>query len=377
MLNDNLNGTFKFLGFYDEKRKLLPGNGMPTDPSLPIVVSQTSLEDKAKEDLAHPSPRSMTLKPGGVAQDNDDANPEPMSESAILQSMVPADARKAQAMWDYIQPHLHHTRTIPASGHVKELLPSTRVRDLKWNPNTTRSFVENKPKDISCMIIQVTGEQAPNPCSECAKGKGLFDGCVVIDRNANPEVRSCMISCANCNYHGRQSGCSLKQWVQEREQPAYPPYFNPRAKKMSEKMEYISEPSSRATSASVLPQVTEPAPGRSAIEPGRTLRPRQSQSGMVNDSALLTLGQVPPVDETQKLDMEEWEMAPGRIRSQASDTPDSKNSAIWQPWCHSQTDTCLRYRHVSRLSGGFSRHASHQRPYGSHSRRTRRNNPAA
>jgi hypothetical protein len=49
---------------------------------------------------------------------------------------------------------------------------------------------------------------------------------------------------------------------------------------------------------------------------------------MVNDSALLTLGQVPPADETQKLDMEEWEMAPGRIRSQASDTPDSKNSAI-------------------------------------------------
>lgn len=322
MLNDNLDGTFGFLGYYDDRRALRPGGGFPFDPpSLPVVVSQTSPRSRVDESPARPSP---SLKPYEADPDDDDARPEPMSESAILQSMTPADARKARAMWDYIQPHLHHTRTIPASGHVKELLPSTRVRDLRWNPNSNRSFIENKPKDISCMIIQVTGEEAPSPCSECAKGKGIFDSCIVIDRNANPEVRSCMISCANCNYHGRQSGCSIKEWVQDREQPPYPPYFNPKAKKTSENRKDTSEPPRVAAPSSVPPRTTASATGELAVEHGRTLRPRQSQAGTASSSALIATGQVPSADEMEKHDMEDWEIAPGRIRSQVSDGPDSK-----------------------------------------------------
>jgi hypothetical protein len=324
MLNDNLDGTFEFLGYYDERRGLLSGGGFPADPpSLPIVVSQTSPGGKGNTSLAHPSSAPMRLQPRGADHD-DYANSKPMSESVILQTMTPTDARKARAMWDYIQPHLHDTRTIPASGHVKELLPSTRVRDLQWNPNSTRPFVENKPKDISCMIIQVTGEQAPEPCSECAKGKGPFDGCVVIDRNAHPDVRSCMISCANCNYHGHQTGCSIKNWVQEREQHSYPPYFNPKAKRTAEKGEDVSKPPRKTVSSSVPRQTTEPACDQTATEASRTLRPRQSQAAVASSSALIAPGQIPPAGEMRMLDMEEWEIAPGRIRSQASDTPDSK-----------------------------------------------------
>lgn len=326
MLNDNNDGAFEIIGYYDENRVLGNGGTFPSHPpSLPVVVSQSGWKAPGNSDV--PSLRPRRAK---AAEDAEEEVSRPMSEAAILSAMTPEDARRARAMWDYIRPYLHSTKTIPASGHVKELLPLPRVRDLKWNPNCIQGFVERVPRDVSCMIIQVTGEEAPAPCTECVKGKNPFDGCVVIARDANPDVRSRMISCANCNYHGLQNRCSIKQWVMDREQPEYPPYYNPKAKKAAEKDGETSKVPSpaRASRASsfALPALPQPSGsgGGRPVAISRSLRPRQSepQADAAGTSALISVGQVAAADEM--LDMEEWEIAPGRIRSQASDTPDSK-----------------------------------------------------
>jgi hypothetical protein len=320
MLKDTNDGAFEIVGYYDENRVL--GNGgtfLSNPPSLPVVVAQS--RGTAPGNPTIPSLRSRRAD---AADDAGEEVSRPMSEAAILSAMTPENAQRARAMWDYIRPHLHSTKTIPASGHVKELLPLPRVRDLKWNPNCIQGFIEKVPRDVSCMIIQVTGEEAPAPCTECVKGKNPFDGCVVIARDAHPDVRSRMISCANCNYHGLQNRCSIKQWVMDREQPEYPPYQNPKAKKAADGETSKVPTPARASRASSSALPAPPQPSGSGSGNSRSLRPRQSepQVDAVGASALMSVGQVASADET--LDMEEWEIAPGRIRSQASDTPDSK-----------------------------------------------------
>lgn len=326
MLNDNCNGTFTEVGLYDEQ-KILRGGVFPSKtPSFPVVVSQKPAlgQQRRVSSMATPLRQSQRTRPTeeDVTSANEDGEIRPMSEAAILSAMTPEDALRARAMWDYIRPHLASTKTIPANGHVKELLPLPRIRDIKWNQNWHKGFVEKLPRDISCMIIQLTGEEAPEPCTDCIKGKNPFDGCVVIARNADPKVRSHMISCANCNYHGHQNKCSITKWVQEREQSPYPPYHNPKATKAPERTVEKQETASNAT-----PRVDKPDDAFVIVEGGRSLRTRPSapadRPGVTEPERLRT--------QDELISAEEWERAPGRIRSEVATEPESQFSPATQP----------------------------------------------
>lgn len=240
-------------------------------------------------------------------------------------------------MWDYIKPHLKKTTTIPDKGWVKELLPLPRVRNLRWNPDRASDWHETHPRDISCMIIQVTGDAAPQPCSKCANGKGPFAGCVVISRDAPPHVRARMVSCANCNYHNRQVDCSLIDWVVSRPQPPWPGYLGKggqpvvrpsadsappmpaaspeKSRKPDRRQPALIPPGDRELTASgragldasseprARTKTTEPARGRLVAPPAATLLRRPNAEEVV--------------------EMQDWEIAPGYIRGQTSGTQGS------------------------------------------------------
>jgi hypothetical protein len=110
-----------------------------------------------------------------------------------------------KGFWDYAQNFLivHKGPTLPDKGYVRALITLPRVRDLEWNAvrQAQHPFHDSKPRDISALLIQLTGEPAPEPCTRCQVGKGPFEGCVMIAREAHTDPLSNIFACANCFYH--------------------------------------------------------------------------------------------------------------------------------------------------------------------------------
>lgn len=122
---------------------------------------------------------------------------------------LPFKDATARENWAYIRPHLRLRKDIPPIGHYADLLSRPRVRDMEWNTqprphlgNSLRRAVykDKNPKDVACLILQITGEKAPQPCNHCAKGAGIFQGCVAVDQRSADEMQSGRVSCVNCAY---------------------------------------------------------------------------------------------------------------------------------------------------------------------------------
>ncbi|OIW28655.1 hypothetical protein CONLIGDRAFT_681600 [Coniochaeta ligniaria NRRL 30616] len=345
-LNDNLDGTFSVMGLYDDP-KLGNGGAYPKEPpSFPYVAARKGKLARPPATRSKPSygpgiarPPATKSKPSYGPEEEEDLEQQPSGPLSGDDT--------SRSMWQYIKPHLKRTMTIPDKGWVKELLPLPRVRDLRWNPDRRSDFIESHPRDISCMIIQVTGEEAPSPCTKCADGRGPFGGCVVIPRDAPPEVRARMVSCANCNYHNRQVDCSLINWVVNRQQPAWPGYLGkggqpvlgvsestpsasasastptlessgPSDRRQSRRLPSNDEKPTASSHSAATPhapaQTSGPAGDRNVKEITRPRPPPQREQ-----SSVIPLGQPNP---EEMLEMEDWEIAPGRIRFQASETQD-------------------------------------------------------
>jgi hypothetical protein len=72
------------------------------------------------------------------------------------------------------------------------------------------------PRDVSALIVQVTGDPAPKPCNRCSDGKGPFLSCIMVSARADSGPLKNFLSCANCFYHYGQTYCSHKHWGAER-----------------------------------------------------------------------------------------------------------------------------------------------------------------
>ncbi|KAK3687743.1 hypothetical protein B0T22DRAFT_138109 [Podospora appendiculata] len=345
LFNDNGDGTLSQTGVY--KRKKLGPGGKIIYKAPPLVVSRNPI-DQSKE-----GPLLLAQPPDSAAQDQATSVSNNTETGENRESPVSELRSDPKGLWEYIQPLLDHTDAIPDSGFVKELLPMPRQRDLVINPyRTFEKFDEKMPRDISAMIIQVTGEKVPKGCSRCREGRGPFQGCVVIARKSNAEARSRYISCANCLYHGNQTYCSLKEWVPKRNQPPFPKHgwVGGRAAIEAASRTAVAEGSS---TPSELPPSTARNNKRSSAydgyygrEPKRYQRtplgadvedatmldgspfrdssgrrprgrpPRSAQltqtgqSSSSSSSSLVTAGYHQPA----VLEMETWEVAPGRIR---------------------------------------------------------------
>jgi hypothetical protein len=117
----------------------------------------------------------------------------------------------ADAMWQYIRPFLTNNKdSAPTGNWIQHVIYLPRVRDVKWNEPRIKElpYMDSHPRDITALIVQVTGVEAPTPCTTCAQGRGPFVGCIRISPYASQESRNFVLSCANCYYHCNQSKCS-------------------------------------------------------------------------------------------------------------------------------------------------------------------------
>lgn len=126
------------------------------------------------------------------------------------------------ALWQYLQPFLikQKGKPIPTKGWVQQLITLPMLRPLDWNTVwlETHPFTDTNPRDISALVLQVTGDPAPAPCDKCSDGKGPFRSCIMISSKAQEGPLGAIVSCANCFYHFNQTYCSHKQWGAERTQ---------------------------------------------------------------------------------------------------------------------------------------------------------------
>lgn len=118
----------------------------------------------------------------------------------------------ALEIWNYIRPHLSSFTECPDSSWIPELLELPKVRDIVWNNTFVAHnvFKDKVSRDVATLIMQVTGEIPDKTCSRCRDGKGPYGECIVISSEAPIDARLAFAACASCIYNGQGTYCTLK-----------------------------------------------------------------------------------------------------------------------------------------------------------------------
>jgi len=212
LLHDNQDGTLS------ERARRRLRQADKSSPQSAIVISRGPANPPDEPVVATTCPTSVLppQRSGGPAE----AGIVGSARQSPSQYEPDSKAGDPSSLWSYIEPHLvkHKGGPIPAKGYVHKLLELPRVRNLEWNPTwlATHPFNDTNPRDISALIIQVTGEHAPNPCGRCRTGKGPFASCVMISAKASSAPLTTVWSCANCFYHFGQTYCTHRDWGKAR-----------------------------------------------------------------------------------------------------------------------------------------------------------------
>ncbi|KAF3765691.1 hypothetical protein M406DRAFT_256592 [Cryphonectria parasitica EP155] len=207
-----------------------------------------------------------------------------------------------------MKPHLTVHRSVPNKNWAQHVFHLPRVRELIWNAERIvgHPFRDSHPRDITALIVQITGVEARVPCAKCRRGKGPFAGCIMISPDAPSEAKSSILSCcANCYFTHSKPSCSVKSGWKGR----------------------AGDKSESSSSLAPLPPVAEPRskivklflnrkPAASAVASAgdvRTTAKKEAAATATDPSAFISAGQFQP---EVPLEMEEWEIAPGRIREE-------------------------------------------------------------
>ncbi|ROW06802.1 hypothetical protein VMCG_04124 [Cytospora schulzeri] len=341
LFNDNLDGTLSQVGIYN---KPVSGNTCPA-----LIISKEPL-DKTESPMEQARVlNDKTAKPAKIAKP---PKPTPL---AITQPKVNSNAKR---LWDFILPYLPQPLTTLDDPLVHKIFEHPRVRPIKWRKTWLKRTLDDDWRQVAGLLIHLVGVEYEGPvvsCTFCRRGEGPFEGCQVLPPEVSYESAKLIKSCANCFFIHRRDHCSTKSswekrcgsqadaaplsappidsWAAATATSSFPntvngtgsnnkrPYVEesddereePRlSRRRSERMrvripevEAKSEPARKLVTFPLLSKDKQPA-ATGALRKGNTVA--ESSSSM---SALISSGQTTP---DGLLEMEEWEIAPGRIR---------------------------------------------------------------
>lgn len=334
VLNDNLNGTLSQVGIYN---KPVIGNTCPA-----LVISQKPL-DKTET----PMEKARVLGDKTTKPIKTVKLPKP-TPSTLSHFKTNTDAKM---LWDYIQPYLPQPLTSLNNPNIYKLFEHPRARCIKWRKTWLKRTLDDDWKQIAALLVHLVGiehEDTVMGCTFCRRSEGPFKGCQVLPHDASYEASKLIKSCANCFFVHRRDHCSTKSgW--ERRCKSRVAATSAAASSLTtttttnNKRPYVEESDdereeprlSRRLSERMRARVPEVKVGD---EPVRKLvmfpllskekqsvatGPSRKDTAMAESSstALMSLGQIDPEG---LLEMEEWEIAPGRIRETGVVQPDSK-----------------------------------------------------
>ncbi|RYP15293.1 hypothetical protein DL765_005817 [Monosporascus sp. GIB2] len=345
-LNDNGDGTLSVVGQQE-------GDGVK--PA--IVVSKRPL-DPNEPPMAKPAVPTQLKSRYAKEQRNSGAfhaqleTPSTTKKTTDIQAALNSPrGESGEELWQYVHQYLKHTpfSPIPQTGHVPQMLTLPRVRDVEFREKLANPYSEARAQDISALIMQVTGQEPPHPCSRCQEGRGPFKGCYLISVEAPQSTRNLVRACANCFYKCNQTYCDLKDWSlqaypelagsSEPKQTATqsPARTNPSASKSyperrSDRIvfkESVAE-SSASKPRAVTEEHDEPSSNtstnQSMINAPRPQTRGDRHTSVQDDSILFSNHQMAVTNPAQLLELETWEVAPGRIRGKGD--PPSENVAF-------------------------------------------------
>ncbi|KAK7747851.1 hypothetical protein SLS53_001100 [Cytospora paraplurivora] len=216
MFNDNMDGTLSLVGSYLQKNESgksppVVVSKRPLDPKEPPMIEPT-IPIKNGNEKASSAPRTALLARSRDEERIAMAGPDTVTPESVRNagSFAKAETGNSEKMWEYILPFLKVHKTIPKINWVRHVIHLPRVRDLKWNEERIKDhpYRDSHPRDITALILYITGVETPTPCSSCVEGKGPFLGCIMISPAASEEAKASVLACANCYYHCGQSQCS-------------------------------------------------------------------------------------------------------------------------------------------------------------------------
>lgn len=286
----------------------MTASGKILSPAPPIVVSRESVGgSKDSKDSKDPS-----QGPHPPAYSSSKSAQRSSEEPAATRTGTQEALGKAGDLWNYIRPFLQNTTEIPKGGAIKELLTLPQRRQLVMNPSWGK-FRESESRDIAAMLIQVTGEEVPGACNRCREGRGPFKGCVVAAKSTHPAVKARYPCCGNCVYQGKKFHCSLTA--------------NPNSSTVRQQLGH-SATSEENVGAAGGPDRGS-APRTQVSSSTSSVNPRASS--LILPGALQGPGDL--------LEMEDWEVAPGRIRETANAAGVGAESEFARPHC-TELDAC-------------------------------------
>lgn len=116
-------------------------------------------------------------------------------------------------LWNHIRQWLPTTvLSVTADYRVLSLLNLPRQRNFQLRPGFK---VEDDHHQIVAAICYVAGEENQNgarKCTLCAKVNGPFPHCIVLKKGVPSEAQSMVRSCANCIFTHQKGQCSIKGW---------------------------------------------------------------------------------------------------------------------------------------------------------------------
>lgn len=307
--------------------------------------------------------------------------PQPMNHTAPVPSR-PAQAAQMngaepsnidnhsepKGIWNYILPFLPgDLDTDIFDAEVVRLFALPLLQSVQWRNTWMKRRLDNDRFQIFGILVHVLGVErrdgsSEKPCSLCVRGEGPFEGCWTLPRNAAWESHKYAMCCANCLFSHKRQQCSVKYgWERrcdtkpgEKAFPGSPPPVGDWAASASANSGGQSK--KRQLSASDIHEESLPQrrrheqiqdaenegvrkdPVKSPLPlPKRTTRASdlqtkrdtlpepqttQKDSSFSMPSSALAMSGQPTSDEL--LEMEDWEIAPGRIREEGADHMNSK-----------------------------------------------------
>ncbi|KAI7787276.1 hypothetical protein LA080_000614 [Diaporthe eres] len=374
LLNDNQDGTLSIVGAYNRP---LPGH----NHCASMVISQNPLDKNEPPMAASKVPGyvrvdSTNAKPQPQPTNHTASVPSRPAQATQMNGVGPPNSdthSEAKRIWNYILPFLPLSLDPDIfDTEVVRLFALPLLQRVQWRKTWMKRRLDNDRSQIFGILVHVLGVDrktgsGEKPCSLCTRGEGPFEGCWTLSKGAAWESHKSAMCCANCLFNHKKSQCSVKYGWERRcdKKPGEktftgspPPVGEWAASAAAASASSSGQSKKRQLSASDINDQSraqrrryernEGADNQEQAEVGKKLVPlplpspkrntRASDSPTrrntspepqtvhsisfpsMSSSALVMAGQQ---TSDELLEMEDWEIAPGRIREEDVDQPNN------------------------------------------------------
>lgn len=328
-MNDNLDGTLSQIGYYNIP---LPGSNI----LQPLVISQDSLD-----------PKEFPMETPGLPGQGGHAPKIPKRKiipdephGATRTRSRDLTTSDSKELWSYMRPYLPQSLTsISSDDPALRLFDLPRRREIQWRTKMHHTKINDDRRQILGTVIYLTGKEHKNgekSCTHCVKRNGPFPSCMTITNVASDGIKALVQACANCVFTHNASTCSIKSgWSKHANEQSQTEALTKKRVLSTDDENEQPATTRRRSNRLGFPDEEDKIEQRRKIvtlsfkrhgqTPGIHETTHTSNGGAMKNlpsTALIHTGQFQP---EEMLEMEDWEIAPGRIRGAGADVNDSRS----------------------------------------------------